>query len=133
MKKSLFITDSNISDSVDGKKMKDGELIGIIHEVQPLTEGPWELLSFEPIELARQLTLIDQKYFKMIEPREFIDSNWTKKEKLELSPNICKLAQWTSNASLWMASEILSVTDITKRTLTLAQIIQIASVNISKN
>lgn len=113
--------------SISARKMRDGVGVGLVEEIYIFQE-PLKFLSFDALDLARQLTLIDYKYFKMIEPREFIDSNWTKKEKQELSPNICKLAQWTSNASLWMASEVLSASDMNTRTRTLALIIQVASV-----
>jgi hypothetical protein len=89
-----------------------------------------ELLNFDSAEVARQFFLIDHSYFSMIKPRELIDENWAKKDKLKLSPNVCKLAQWSASVSLWMASEILTVKNLTKRSKVLAHIIQIASVKI---
>ena len=86
------------------------------------------LLKCDPGEVAKQLTLVDFKYFKLIEPRELIDMNWTKEDKYNLSPNICKLAQWTSTASMWIVWEILSETDLDQRAHVLAHVIQVANV-----
>ena len=88
------------------------------------------ILDYDPVDVSRQITLNDFKYFKLVGPRELIDSNWTKKEKDTLSPNICKLSEWTSSATMWIVSEILSVTDLIRRISILAHIIQIGQVNI---
>ena len=86
------------------------------------------LLDFDDIELARQLSLMDFQYFQAIEAREYLDSNWKKKEKLSLCPNICKLALWSTSVSNWLISEILSVNDIKFRVATIERIISAANV-----
>lgn len=90
--------------------------------------SPFVLLDFDAVEVARQLTLIDFQYYQGIEPREYLDSNWRKKDKHTLSPNIGKLVIWSTSVSNWIISEILNVKDIQTRALTIERIISIASV-----
>lgn len=45
------------------------------------------LLHLSPLEVARQMTILDWKYFRAIQPRECLDEAWTKPDK-NLAPNI---------------------------------------------
>ena len=71
---------------------------------------------------------MDFQHFQAIEAREYLDSNWKKKEKLTLSPNICKLAVWSISVSNWLIAEILNVKDITIRAATIERIISVGTV-----
>jgi hypothetical protein len=86
------------------------------------------MLDFNPVELARQLTLLEFQIFKGINGREFLDSNWKKKEKQALAPNISKLTQWSNSVISWMISEILSVKDLKNRAATLQKLISVGDV-----
>lgn len=91
-------------------------------------KSPFVLLDFEALEVARQLTLLDFQYYQAIEPREYLDSNWRKKDKQTLSPNIGKFVIWSTCVTNWMISEILNVSDINARAQTIEKLISVASV-----
>ncbi|KAJ3015789.1 UNVERIFIED_CONTAM: hypothetical protein HDU68_012566 [Siphonaria sp. JEL0065] len=67
------------------------------------------ILDIDPLELARQLTLIEAELFVNIKPREFLDMAWMKDNKEIKSPNITKMVHWSNHVVQWLASEILSV------------------------
>ena len=37
------------------------------------------------------MTLLDHKMYRKMKPREFLDQNWLKKNKDELSPNVIEV------------------------------------------
>ncbi|KAJ3240011.1 hypothetical protein HDU78_002538 [Chytriomyces hyalinus] len=75
------------------------------------TDIKLSILDIDPLELARQLTLIEAELFVNIKPREFLDMAWMKDNKDVKSPNITKMVQWSNHCIQWIASEILSVKD----------------------
>jgi hypothetical protein len=85
------------------------------------------ILDFSAVELARQLTLLEFQIFQGINAREFLESNWKKKDK-NLAPNITKLSQWSNSVIGWMISEILSVKDLKNRAATLQRVISVGDV-----
>ncbi|KAJ3128233.1 hypothetical protein HK100_009303 [Physocladia obscura] len=66
-------------------------------------------LDIDPIELARQLTLIESDLFVQIKPREFLDMAWMKDNKETKSPNITKMVHWSNHVVQWIVTEILAV------------------------
>jgi hypothetical protein len=92
------------------------------------SQSKFVLLDFEPEELARQMTLMDFSIFKKVEPREWIDNNWVKTEKLFNAPNVCKLAQLGNHFGRWLVSEIVLISDPALRLQTLEHMITTARV-----
>jgi hypothetical protein len=86
------------------------------------------ILDFEPAELARQLTLMDFSIFKKIKPREWIDNNWVKTEKLSNAPNLNKLLQLNNHIVNWIVSEIVLVLDRDLRVKTMEHLIKTMTV-----
>ncbi|EFC44150.1 rasGEF domain-containing protein [Naegleria gruberi] len=72
----------------------------------------FDLLAWPPVEIARQMTLIDAKLFRKIEAREFFDNAWADKDyKYELAPTICAITDRTNSISYWVRNRILMETN----------------------
>ncbi|TPX55448.1 hypothetical protein PhCBS80983_g05300 [Powellomyces hirtus] len=73
-----------------------------------------KLLDFEPLELARQLTLMEFELFKAIRSREYLDLAWMKETKETEAPNILRMTRWSNHVVQWIVTEIVSVKDTVK-------------------
>lgn len=51
----------------------------------------YDLLSLHPIELGRQITLLQFDLYRAIKPIELVGSAWTKRDKKQRSPQLLKL------------------------------------------
>jgi CRP-like cAMP-binding protein len=63
--------------------------------------------DIDPLELARQITLIDEEYFLAIRPREFLKQAWNKHDHELRAPNITKFTQNVNRMINWFSTEIL--------------------------
>ena len=68
----------------------------------------FDIFSWDPIEIARQISLITQYLYRSIGCQELILAGWTKKDKMEKSPNITKIILRFNKISRWIMEEILS-------------------------
>eukprot|EP00158_Paraphelidium_tribonemae_P006171 Partr_v1_DN27709_c1_g1_i1_m67015 putative Son of sevenless homolog len=87
----------------------------------------FKLADLDPLEVARQLTLIEYHLFTAIKPDEFLDQAWMKEDKEIKAPNICEMTQWSNRVTRWIVSEIVTVKDsIKNRAATFERIVAIA-------
>lgn len=96
----------------------------MLTNITPQNEN--DILTYSPIELARQLTLIEYKLFAAIKPSECVAQHWMSKKKDELAPNILKMISRFNEVSNWVSSEIVKCTDLAQRTTVLKMVIDIA-------
>ncbi|KAI8812363.1 ras guanine nucleotide exchange factor domain-containing protein [Cladochytrium replicatum] len=75
------------------------------------SDGRVKLIELDPLELARQLTLIEFELFTSIKAREFLDLAWMKDDKDTRAPNIMKMTRWFNHVVHWLISEIVSMKD----------------------
>ena len=68
----------------------------------------FDIFKWDPIEIARQITLFTQYLYRNIGCQELLLGGWTKKDKMEKSPNITKLILRYNKISKWIMEEILS-------------------------
>lgn len=83
------------------------------------------LTDLDDLEIARQLSLIDQAMFKQIKPREFLNLAWTTNDKEIYAPNISRILARFDDVVRWVITNIVKL-DYPKRPLMLSKFIQIA-------
>jgi hypothetical protein len=98
--------------------------------VEQLTVGCPHL---HPLEVARQMTLLDHRLYRGIKPEECLHMRWTKDDKDDLAPNVLASIRQFCNVGLWAVYEIVRENDIEKRAQVLFKLIQIAYENLKLN
>ncbi|KAJ3035399.1 hypothetical protein HDV00_003997 [Rhizophlyctis rosea] len=73
-----------------------------------------KLVDLEPVEIARQMTLLEFDLFKAVKPREFLGLAWMKDDKETRAPNITRMTRWSNHVIHWVISEVVCVRESTK-------------------
>lgn len=84
------------------------------------------VLDFEPLELARQLTIKQMNIFCSILPEELLSSQWMKNGGVE-APNVKAMSSLSTDLSNLVADTILEHSEIKKRAAVIKQWIKIAN------
>lgn len=74
------------------------------------------LLDYDPIELARQMTLIDHEQLSHVKSHEFLDTAWSKDDKETRCPNLMAVIKRFNTVTFWVATEILQAPSKEART-----------------
>eukprot|EP01090_Pellita_catalonica_P018270 TRINITY_DN5837_c0_g1_i3.p1 TRINITY_DN5837_c0_g1~~TRINITY_DN5837_c0_g1_i3.p1 ORF type:complete len:500 (-),score=61.99 TRINITY_DN5837_c0_g1_i3:113-1612(-) len=80
-------------------------------------------MALHPLEVARQLTIMEESLYRKIAPRECIGLAWTKEDKEESAPNIMKCINRFNVMSKWVVFEIVSEGDLKRRAVILSRFI----------
>ncbi|MBW0504237.1 hypothetical protein O181_043952 [Austropuccinia psidii MF-1] len=72
-----------------------------------------QLIEFEPIELARQITLMESKLYRAIKPEEILGKPLNKKQGLAV--NVRAMSATSTKMTGWITETILNEDDIRKR------------------
>lgn len=79
--------------------------------------------DFDPIEVARQLCLIEQEIYTAIHPKEALNQSWNKRK--EQAPNIIKMIHFFNVFSKWVSTKLVSEPDLKARSKLLKKFVQI--------
>ncbi|NIG60767.1 son of sevenless-like [Pontoporia blainvillei] len=102
------------------KRKKQAQANGISHNITFESPPPpiewhisrpgqfetFDLMTLHPIEIARQLTLLESDLYRKVQPSELVGSVWTKEDKEINSPNLLKMIRHTTNLTLWFENDI---------------------------
>lgn len=112
----------------------------IPQSILPRNPKKFKLLDIEPIELARQLTIMDFKMYSSIRPIECLDKSWSRDtpscegaggEDTAVVPtavNIRASIEYCNQITSWVSDAILSQNDIKKRSNLIKFWVQVAEV-----
>ncbi|KAF2471522.1 ras GEF [Lindgomyces ingoldianus] len=84
------------------------------------------ILDFDPLELARQLTIIESKLFCSIQPEELLASEWTKKNGSR-AVNVRAMSTLSTDLANLVADTILHLEDAKKRAIIIKQWVKVSS------
>ncbi|KAF6837689.1 Ras guanine-nucleotide exchange factor [Colletotrichum musicola] len=100
---------------------------GQIHQLLTWKSGSTNptILDFEPLEIARQLTIKQMNIFCSIMPEELLASQWMKKSGVH-APNVKAMSALSTDLSNLVAETILQYSEVKKRAAVIKQWIKVA-------
>eukprot|EP01103_Thecamoeba_quadrilineata_P006394 TRINITY_DN1611_c0_g1_i1.p1 TRINITY_DN1611_c0_g1~~TRINITY_DN1611_c0_g1_i1.p1 ORF type:complete len:923 (+),score=205.66 TRINITY_DN1611_c0_g1_i1:75-2843(+) len=84
------------------------------------------IFDFDSLEIARQISLLEQSYYKAVQPRECLNQRWNSSKKYELAPNIIALISRFNNFSRWVTTQIVKQSKVKDRKKLIEKFINIA-------
>mmetsp|Transcript_22798 Transcript_22798/g.25377 ORF Transcript_22798/g.25377 Transcript_22798/m.25377 type:complete len:438 (+) Transcript_22798:46-1359(+) len=126
----MFFVANEIQETLDERLREFGKSI----PEQPKRRG--RATSFGPVqtmmrysetEIARALTLIEDKIYKAIQPYELLNQAWAKQKLKYRAVNVLKLIKRFNAVSLWISTCVVQSTRHKDRVKILSKVIRIAS------
>lgn len=106
------------------KKTITPNLVSPPTSIMPKTNKKLKLPDIEPLELARQLTIMESHLYQKIRPMECLQR--AREQKTEHHDNIARVIQTSNRIANWVADTVLSHEDSRKRATVIKQFILVA-------
>ena len=90
-------------------------------------EKVFDIFNWDPKEISRQITLYTQYIYREINCQELLSGGWTKKDKMQKSPNVSKLIERFNKITQWIMEEILSYDNSSDRAKVIEIFISVAN------
>eukprot|EP01100_Stratorugosa_tubuloviscum_P003131 TRINITY_DN1746_c0_g1_i1.p1 TRINITY_DN1746_c0_g1~~TRINITY_DN1746_c0_g1_i1.p1 ORF type:complete len:790 (-),score=247.11 TRINITY_DN1746_c0_g1_i1:3-2336(-) len=94
--------------------------------LKPRSKFNLTFVDLQPLEIARQLSLIEQRLYCRIQRSELIFLNWKSNDREKKAQNISALVDWFNKISRWVCTEIVTTANMRLRTAIIVRFIQIA-------
>ncbi|KAF2101097.1 ras GEF [Rhizodiscina lignyota] len=114
------VPDSSMPNPIISK----GQLNALRHAM--IGGSPCSITDFDPLELARQFTIIESRIFCSIGPEELLGSEWTKKVDSK-AVNVRAMSTLSTDLANLVAETILQLEDPKKRAAMIKQWIKVAA------
>jgi len=91
----------------------------------PAAAAPLEFMDVDPIELARQITLIDYELFGQIRAMELLNQSWNKPKLKHRSPHVLEMIQRFNTLSKWLCGVILNTESLKERIKVMQNVVKL--------
>jgi hypothetical protein len=98
--------------------------------IVPKSLKRFTLLDLDPLETARQLTLMEMNVFLKIQPIELMKQEWSKKNTASLAVNVRLMTAMSTKVTGWVICTILQEADVKRRANILKYFIKVGEVNL---
>jgi hypothetical protein len=110
----------------EANKRQSFMMMAFTKSTSSLLSADCKLVDCDPLEIARQLTLIEFEIFTSIKPRELLDCSWMKEARETLAPNVLRMMRWSNHVIHWLTNEIVSLNNLKHRVAMFERVIAVA-------
>ena len=96
--------------------------------ILPKSLKKFQLMDLDPLEVARQLTIVEMTIFQNIKPIELMKQEWSKKNGKSVAVNVRAMTALSTKITGWIIYSILQESDLKKRAYVLKFFIKVGEV-----
>ncbi|KAI9229311.1 MAG: ras guanine nucleotide exchange factor domain-containing protein [Piptocephalis tieghemiana] len=104
-----------MGDGGDGKKMVPNLKQDFPPSIMPKNRKKIKLTEIDPLEIARQLTLMDSQTYRRVRPTEWLGKAWSNADNATAAPNVKAMIDASNHLTAWLIESVLIEDDIRKR------------------